>query len=103
MEIREYNPANWFTESGLWKKRNLIQAKGLPNVTNWRFITLTLDPAQFANEVEAYFAGKEKVRRFLFKLREMLGREVAGCWKLEFQENGYAHWHLILDYKRSLP
>lgn len=102
MEIRANNTANWFTEAGIWKKKRQIQSKGLPNVNDARFITCTIDPLKFSSELEAYLAGREKLRRFISAVRDIVGEKVPGCWKFEFQDNGWPHWHFIFLYKKKL-
>jgi hypothetical protein len=69
IHVRAYNRGNWFTSSGVTRKRREIEAKGLPSFECWRFLTLTIDPE-------------------LFDLDP---------WKLEFQENGWPHWHVLFD------
>lgn len=104
IEIRKYYAANWWSVSGVSKKMKMIMRKGVPDLTDWRFITLTLDPSKFESELAGYLKGKDEMRRFLARLRKHLGIEETGlAWKLEFQKNGWAHWHIFLDYKKLIP
>lgn len=105
VEIRKYYAANWWSVSGVSRKMKLILRKGIPNLKDWRFITLTLDPSLFGSELEGYLKGKALMRRFLTDLKKHLGLEEmpASAWKLEFQKNGWAHWHLYFDYKELIP
>lgn len=103
MEVRHYNPSNWFTQEGVWKKRRELEKKGVPNMRKWRFITLTLDQDRIeGGPVEGYFAGKDRLRRFVGLVRDHFGGKVSGCWKLEFHANGWPHWHMLISIRRKL-
>lgn len=103
-EISPYLPASWFTEVGARKKLKALEKKGLPSFFNWRFITLTVDPKQFSSAKGAYFHVKERMRYFMRDLKSYLGKDkLRYCWKLEFQGNGYPHWHMMLDHRESIP
>ncbi len=41
------------------------------------------------------------MRRFTAVLRKSYG-EFRWFWKLEFQENGWAHWHVLWEYKKRI-
>lgn len=71
-------------------------------MTNWRFFTLTVATRSIPPE-EAYKRGKERLRRFLARFRQAIGRDFLWCWKLEFHEDGYAHWHLLIQYTERIP
>lgn len=100
IHVRFNETANWFTPSGVWKKRRNLKKKGLPDMKGRRFITVSVDPSQFDYcPLTAYLAGKEHMRRFL-EAGRVAGLWTRGCWwawKLEFQRNGWPHWHLIID------
>lgn len=98
VEIRPYNPSNWFEPKGVFRKRGEIEKKGLPVFQRCKFVTLTIDP-RHGGHVDTYEIGKARIRRFLDKFRKAFECKMPWAWKLEFQENGYAHWHLIIDYK----
>jgi len=102
VQVRSYYGANWFTDRGVREKRRLIEQKGLPNLKRCLFVTLTI-PEGVCSPRKAYETGKERLRRFLGAFRKAIGREFAWAWKLEFQENGYPHWHVILDYRQHIP
>ncbi len=102
LHVRFQDGPNWFTPQGTWKKRRAIERKGLPKLKGRRFITLTLDPERFGfDSCAGYIAGKDKLRRFLEAGRNegLWPRGCWWCWKLEFQRNGWAHWHLLIDRK----
>lgn len=102
MELRHYTPETWFTAEGARLKARRLQRSGLPDMTNWRFITLTVADRSCSAE-EAYRRGKDRIRRFLALFRAAIGREFKWCWKLEFHEDGYAHWHLLVEYTKRIP
>lgn len=103
MLVRKVSSPNWYTPEGVRMKRAWIENKGMPNLKDWRFITLTIDPDEYG-ELDGYLAGKDRMRRFLFAVRDLLGCEegVKWCWKLEFQRNGMPHWHIAFDYRSRL-
>ncbi|MGE9295982.1 MAG: rolling circle replication-associated protein [Puniceicoccales bacterium] len=102
VQIRGYHGANWFTSRGVYLKRREIEKKGLPVLKRCKFLTLTVDGHGYISERKAYELGKERMRRFLAKLRSVIG-PFAWAWKLEFHEDGYPHWHLIIDYRKMIP
>ncbi|MCW1921495.1 hypothetical protein OKA05_02955 [Luteolibacter arcticus] len=100
--MRDYSPPNWLTVAGVSKKRKAIERKGLPSFKNWRFITLTLDPELFEQcPLSGYLQGKDHMRRFLFACRGagLWSDDAKWCWKMEFQANGWVHWHLLVERK----
>lgn len=104
IHARFQDSASWLTPSGVAKKRRMIESKGMPDVAGWRFITLTLNHDFFGDcPLTAYLEGKEKLRRFIEagKVAGLWARDVSWCWKLEFQRNGWAHWHFLLNRKRK--
>lgn len=99
IEVTPYRPASWFTPEGAAKKLSAMEKKGLPSFRNWRFITLTVDQKQFSSAQGAYEYIKPRMRYFMRDLRAYLGKgKLRYCWKLEFQENGWPHYHMLLDY-----
>lgn len=104
IHLRFQDGPNWHSPRGVYKKRRIIEKKGLPDFKGRRFITLTLDPDLFGGCPEsAYLAGKEHMRRFLEagRVHGLWLRQAWWAWKLEFQQSGWAHWHLILDRKNK--
>jgi len=102
IHVRAYNPPNWFTTSGVLKNRKRIEARGLPSFTDWRFITLTLDREQFSDPLEGYLKAKDFLRKFMHAARaaKLWNSDTKWCWKLEFQKDGWPHWHLLVGRKR---
>jgi len=100
LHVRSYSPPNWFTSSGVLKKRREIEAKGLPSFEKWRFTTLTVDPERFGHDpLAAYLHCRDRLRHFFVKMRDagLMNEGGKWCWKLEFQENGWPHWHVLHD------
>jgi hypothetical protein len=102
MELHYYTPETWFTAEGARLKARRLERAGLPNMKNWRFVTLTVATRAISRE-DAYKRGKDRLRRFLSHFRQSIGRPFKWCWKLEFHEDGYAHWHLLLEYTKQIP
>jgi len=105
--LRPYQPASFLTPMGSWAKMRVLKRKGFPqNLRNWRFVTLTTDPARYPDEEEAYEIGKRRLRQFLYELRQ--DYDILKWWgKIEFHEpdelgRGFVHWHLLIDYKRPI-
>lgn len=104
VHVRKYSPANWFSQSGVLKKRREIENKGLPSFDKWRFITLTIDPNNFESPFAAYESGKRRMPAFLKECRTsgLWSSSAKWCWKLEFQENGWPHWHLLVERREKM-
>lgn len=101
-QLCRYTVESWWTAEGARLKAARLQRMGLPDMTNWRFVTLTVATRSISPEA-AYVLGKARLRRFLARFRKAIGRTFKWCWKLEFHEDGYAHWHLLLEYCRRIP
>ncbi|WP_425503912.1 rolling circle replication-associated protein [Cerasicoccus frondis] len=101
LEVKPYNAPNWYTRHGVMLKRQAIEKKGLPPWKQCLFITLTTFHCG-KSAAMMYVLGKERLRRFLAKLRSVIG-PFPWAWKLEFHDDGYAHWHLIVHYKKRIP
>lgn len=102
MQLEHYTRETWFTAEGARLKARRLQRSGLPDMTNWRFVTLTVATRAISRQ-EAYELGKDRLRRFLARFRQAIGHDFKWCWKLEFHEDGYAHWHLLIEYKKRIP
>lgn len=99
VHARKYSRPNWFTASGVALKRKRIESRGLPSFKGWRFITLTVDPERFESPLEAFLVLRARMRNFLHACRShrLWAADAKWCWKLEFQENGWPHWHLLVS------
>lgn len=104
IHVRAYRRASWVTGEGVARKRKLIENKGLPRMHGWRFITLTIDPERFENPLEAYQFGSDHMRRFLYAARKagLWTNKSKWAWKLEFQANGWPHWHLLVERRKRM-
>ncbi len=71
------------------------------------FITLTYRHDDYESPRELYYQMKEQqhVPLFIRRLSRYLGESLTGKWmrKLEFQEGGWVHFHLIIDYSGFIP
>lgn len=92
---------SWFTAEGARLKARRLQQAGLPNMANWRFVTLTVADRS-VSPLAVYLRGKERMRRFLARLREAIG-DFLWCWKLEFHDDEFPHWHLCIEYRKRVP
>ncbi len=103
-ELHPYASENWWTVAGARKKERRLRKAGLPSFKDWRFVTLTMADRTIS-ALEAYIRGKDRIRRFLARLRAAFGRSFLWCWKLEFHhdDEGYPHWHLLIDYRKRIP
>ena len=102
-QITPYIAENWYTEQGAKKKLRRLENKGLPSLYNWRFLTLTVDPLKFKTSESAYHYIKERMRYFIRSIKQTFEiDDLAYIWKLEFQQNGMPHWHMLLNYKKPL-
>lgn len=101
-ELHAYYSESWFTAAGARLKARRLQQAGIPHMKNWRFVTLTI-ASRSISPLEAYQLGKERIRRFLARFRKATGYAFRWCWKLEFHEDGYPHWHMPLEYLKRVP
>ena len=103
IQVEPFIPPNWYSERGALKKLAILKNKGLPSFYNWRFLTLTIDPLKFKDNQSAYLYVKKRFRYFIRNLKVYLKTpDLRYCWKLEFQENGNPHWHVLIDYRKSI-
>jgi len=101
-ELHAYASEGWWTAEGARMKVRRLQKAGLPDFTDWRFVTMTM-ATRSISPLAAYNLGKGRLRRFLARFRKAIGRRFLWCWKLEFHDDGYAHWHLLIEYTKRIP
>jgi len=101
-EMHAYASESWFTAEGARCKLRRLQRAGLPDFRNWRFMTLTM-ANHSGHPFDAYTRGKDRLRRFLARFRRAVGYSFRWCWKLEFHDDGFAHWHLLIEYTKRIP
>jgi hypothetical protein len=107
--IKEFIPASWFHPVGIYKVLARIWDR-LPDVSGKLFLTLTLDPQNYANEEAAFEDSRQWMRKVFFQLRQGVEHEgkiyridAPYCVKVEFHENGWVHYHVIFLTHRFLP
>lgn len=71
------------------------------------FITLTYDHNNYDSPAQLYRIQKEErhVRRFISRLANYVECDLTGRWicKLEFQQGGWVHFHIIMDSPKYIP
>lgn len=81
----------------LWER-----CKGNPGV----FVMLTYDRAPYEDALDLYRTHRERqhVALFIRRLSKRLGVSLKGKWvrKMEFQEGGWVHWHLVILGERFI-
>lgn len=97
LTFTRFEPASWFSAIGALKKRTMIQRRGLPDLKNGRFITLTLDRSRFASPEIGYERGNDRLRRMACACRKQWGFFEYGA-KMEFHPENpdWVHWHLVV-------
>jgi hypothetical protein len=70
---RHPSPKRASGNCAVWIKARWLQQAGLPDFTNWRFITLTVANRK-STPMAAYLLGYDRMRRFLARFREASGR-----------------------------
>jgi hypothetical protein len=72
-----------------------------------RFITLTYDRSRYVDAQDCFDQARSRkhVSRFMRKLGGLLGVDLRGKWlcKLEFQREGWVHWHIVLVDVGKIP
>jgi len=107
--IKEFIPASWFHPVGIYKVLARFWDR-LPDVGGMLFLTLTLDPKNYADEEAGFNDSRNWLRKVFYELRQ--GVEYEGrtytidapyCVKVEFHESGWVHYHVIFLTRRFLP
>lgn len=108
--LRQYIPASWFHPLGIRKVLRRLEPL-LPDVQGKLFLTFTFarDTCN-GNPAAAFEHGRDKLRRLFHKLRrgvQWQGKsyriDAPYCVKVEFHEDGWAHFHVIFLTRRFLP
>ncbi len=108
--LREYVPASWFHPVGIRKVLHRLEPL-LPDVSGKLFLTFTLARDTCGGDPEAAFEyARKRLRKVFYRLRqgvEHQGKSYAinapYCVKVEFHEDGWAHFHVIFLTRRFLP
>lgn len=108
-ELSPYYAKSWFCPVGIKKVLKDLEPR-LPDVSGSLFLTLTLDPGKFSDPESAFDQARDRIRRMFHRLRNGIDWEGKRfkldkpyCVKVEFHENGWAHFHCIFLTKRFLP
>ena len=105
--IRPYCPASFWTKAGAARLYRRFVGWGLPNLKNWRMITLTIDRIEYPDAEHAYELGKQYVSDFRTAFKAMYPHDQQFT-KFELhepdKEDGqvYPHWHLLLDWRSKV-
>lgn len=107
--IKEFIPASWFHRLGILKVLARFWDR-LPDVSGKLFLTLTLNPKNYANEEAAFEESRDWMRKLFSQLRKGVEHEgktyiidAPYCVKVEFHESGWVHYHVIFLTRRFLP
>ena len=107
--LSEYIPNSWFHPVGIHKALKRILPR-MPDLSGKLFITLTVDPKSFRDEESGFDHSRDKIRRIFHRLRKGVHWEgetyrlrAPYAVKLEFQENGWPHYHIVFLTNRFLP
>jgi hypothetical protein len=107
--LRPFVPTSWFHPDGVFKVRKKLLPR-IPDVSGMLFLTFTVDPKLYSGPESAFKHASDRIRRVFFRLRKGVtweGKEYRisepYLRKLEFHENGYAHFHVIFLTRRFLP
>ncbi|MGE9291210.1 MAG: rolling circle replication-associated protein [Puniceicoccales bacterium] len=105
----EYVPESWFHPVGILKVTGKLLPR-LPDVSGSLFLTFTIDRNLFSGPESAFDHSRPKLRKILFKLRkgyrwnEKVYRiDAPYCVKVEFHQDGWAHFHVVFLTRRFLP
>ncbi len=107
--LRAFNPVSWFHPCGI--HRVLARLKPmLPDVSGCLFLTFTVNPELFSCPKSAFCTARSKLRRVFFRLRKGLAWEgkfyrvdAPYCVKVEFHQNGWAHFHVVFLTRNFIP
>lgn len=107
--LRAYNPVSWFHPKGIYRVLARLKPM-LPDVGGSLFLTFTVNPALFESPQSAFHHARGRLRRVFFNLRR--GVEWKGktyrvnapyCVKVEFHQDGRAHFHAVFLTRRYVP
>jgi hypothetical protein len=105
--VRPYCPVSFWTKLGASRLYRRFVSWGLPDLRDWRHVTLTIDRVEYPDAEAAYELGKLYVSDFRTAFKAKYPHENQFT-KLELhepdKEDGqvYPHWHLLVDWKRQV-
>jgi hypothetical protein len=107
--LSSYCPASWHHPIGIKKVLRRIMPF-LPDVSGALFVTFTFNRNDFSGPDSAHDMGRPHIRKVMDALRrgvEHDGKEfkieAPYCVKVEFHEDDWAHYHLIILTRRYIP
>jgi len=107
--IKEFIPASWFHPVGIYKVLARFWDR-LPDVSGKLFLTLTLDPKNYADEETGFDDSRNWLRKVFYRLRQGVEHDGKAytidapyCVKVEFHESGWVHYHVIFLTRRFVP
>ena len=107
LTVRPYCPLSFWTKEGAARLYRRFQAWGIPDLRNWRMVTLTIDRNEYPDAEAAYELGKLYVSDFRTTFKAEYPHK-NHFTKLELHEPDeddgqvYPHWHLLLDWKTKV-
>jgi hypothetical protein len=105
--VRPYCPVSFWTKEGAARLFRRFVTWGIPNLKNWRLVTLTIDRKEYPDAEAAFDLGKLYVSDFRTAFKAAYPHKEQFT-KLELHEPDaedgqvYPHWHLLLDWKRQV-
>ncbi|MBS0662287.1 MAG: hypothetical protein JSR48_03425, partial [Verrucomicrobia bacterium] len=105
--VRPYCPVSFWTKAGADRLFRRFKAWGIPDLRNWRLITLTVDRNEYPDAEAAFELGKLYVSDFRTAFKATYPHE-NHFTKLELhqpdKDDGqvYPHWHLLVDWKQQV-
>ena len=105
--VRPYCPVSFWTKEGAGRLYRSFLTWGIPNLRNWRLVTLTIDRDEYPDAEAAYELGKLYVSDFRTAFKAAYPHQ-NHFTKLELhqpdKDDGqvYPHWHLLLDWRQQV-
>jgi len=107
--LRAFNPVSWFHQRGIHRVLARLLPV-LPDVSRCLFMTFTINPELFDSPKTAFSTARSKLRRVFFRLRKGVMWEgkcyrvdAPYCVKVEFHQNGWAHFHVVFLTRSFVP
>lgn len=107
--LSAYNPVSWFHPKGIYRVLARLLPL-LPDVSRCLFMTFTVNPELFECPKSAFITARSKLRRVFYKLRKGVTWEgkhyqvdAPYCVKVEFHQNGWAHFHVVFLTRNYVP
>jgi len=101
-EIRPVRCKSWFCPECAKLMGYMVRRKMTEALASWKgllMITLTIDPSLFDSAQAAYewVRGKHGLGVFVRTLKRHGFTTGRYAWFLEFQKNGWPHWHVLIE------